>query len=368
MSGEKNEAIKKLLEKLRFPDKSDLTRWVYEIANYLVENPIVSETTAGDIIQKWLDEHPIAGGEGDVKSVNGVGPDDEGNVDVQLDKITDGTFDTMFAGNADEGGFGYHTPEKGVIGYVYVDADGRVQGYKGDRTIGPVYATAEEAAAAGQKAESARTLAENALSRANAAYSPDNAPPYPVTSVNGMTGAVEISSMFPSQYVRAVVSSDGNLDYRVPDLPGVPYIFSSANTIAKYDSRSSSTLWTAYTDKNPPPFRGLTYAAVFQSWGETYNIPKGKFALVKLTGSELPAGNTLYYTLKTDVNVASKVALRCIASLCPGYTTYEDYDTATVGKALVNSLRAGESDGSIPIIFTIPNITDTDITVTLNEG
>ena len=51
--------------------------------------------------------------------------------------------------------------------------------------------TVERAISSAQSvADGAATDATNALNKANAAYSSDNAPPYPVTSVNGKTGAI----------------------------------------------------------------------------------------------------------------------------------------------------------------------------------
>lgn len=43
-------------------------------------------------------------------------------------------------------------------------------------------------------ANTANSTANSALEKANSAYSPNNAPPYPVTSVNGKTGAVTIQT------------------------------------------------------------------------------------------------------------------------------------------------------------------------------
>jgi len=48
--------------------RSELTQWIYQIWSYLQDNPIVSEDTVGQIIEDYLDTHPIPG---NVTSVNG---------------------------------------------------------------------------------------------------------------------------------------------------------------------------------------------------------------------------------------------------------------------------------------------------------
>lgn len=50
------------------------------------------------------------------------------------------------------------------------------------------------ASTAQSTANSAKTTADSALTKANNAYSASNAPPYPVTSVNGKTGAVTVAA------------------------------------------------------------------------------------------------------------------------------------------------------------------------------
>lgn len=65
---------------VEYPDKSDLVRWYYELAKYLQETPIPYGEELEIIIEKYLDEHPIAGG---VTSVNGQ----KGDVTVTPENI-----------------------------------------------------------------------------------------------------------------------------------------------------------------------------------------------------------------------------------------------------------------------------------------
>ena len=51
-----------------YPDRADLVNWVYEIAKYLNNNPIVTPENVAEIIEQWLSEHPIPQS---VESVNG---------------------------------------------------------------------------------------------------------------------------------------------------------------------------------------------------------------------------------------------------------------------------------------------------------
>lgn len=107
---------------------------------------------------------------------------------------------------------------------------------------------------------------------ADDAYSPSNPPPYPVTKVNGKTGAVELSSIRTSDALRYLVVgtySSGNEMrlYRRPSSSSVTtyYDILRFDTVSpykikreRYTSASGQThgqaIDTFYTDRNPPPY------------------------------------------------------------------------------------------------------------------
>ena len=70
---------------------------------------------------------------------------------------------------------------------------------------------------ASRAAENAVTIANNAISKADAAYSPENAPPYPVTKVNEKVGAVTVKTVDvtsgDTQDANAYIFIDENEDY-----------------------------------------------------------------------------------------------------------------------------------------------------------
>ena len=129
-----------------FPDKSDLTKWVYDIIKYLHDTPIPTEEDVEKAVDAYLKENPITGNfySADnpppypVTSVNGK----TGAVTIDVD--TSGLYSPTNPPPYPV------TSVNGKTGAVTIDVD------------------------------------------TSGLYSPTNPPPYPVTSVNGKTGAVTV--------------------------------------------------------------------------------------------------------------------------------------------------------------------------------
>lgn len=176
-------------------------------------------------------------------------------------------------------------------------------------------------------ANGAATDASNALNKANAAYSADNAPPYPVTSVNGKTGSVTglyDSDNQPPYPVTSVNGRTGNVinianaDHNVdeygdrisiygPDSPITLDVFNDG----RINIWAGGALPVAeiYSTSNKPPYPvasvdGKTGAVKTYNIitldpldaNPTFTITKG-FNIVRLirvidAGRSLPAGNT----------------------------------------------------------------------------
>lgn len=142
---------------------------VLKIREYLKTNPIVSADTVGEIIQEYLDSHPQAG---QVSSVNGK----TGAVVIGIDDIEDlsGILDACYS-SENQPPYPVRSVN-GQTGDVIVSGGGSVDsvnGKTGDVIIG------------------IDDLAGLAAELANK-YSRTNPPPYPVESVNGLTGDIEI--------------------------------------------------------------------------------------------------------------------------------------------------------------------------------
>ena len=118
-----------------FPDKSDLTKWVYDIIKYLHDTPIPTEEDVGKAVDAYLDRNPIT------------------------DKFYSATNPPPYPVTSING-------ETGAITGVYTTKNPQ------PIPIPPV------------KSVNGRTGAVTGL------YDADNPPPYPVTSVNGKTGVV----------------------------------------------------------------------------------------------------------------------------------------------------------------------------------
>lgn len=143
---------------------------VLKIREYLKTNPIVSADTVGEIIQEYLDSHPQAG---QVTSVNGK----TGAVVIGIDDIEDlsGILDACYSS---ENQPPYPvTSVNGQTGAVVISGGGAVDSVNGK--TGAVIIGIDDLAGL------AAALADK--------YSQTNPPPYPVESVNGLTGDIELN-------------------------------------------------------------------------------------------------------------------------------------------------------------------------------
>ena len=167
-----------------FPDKSDLTKWVYDIIKYLNDTPIPTEEDVAKAVDAYLAENPITGDfyspdnppPYPVKSVNGKTGAVTGLYDASnqppypVTSVNGKTGDVTGLYSADNKP---PYPVKSVNGKT-----GAVTGLY-DAKNPPPYPV---------KSVNGKTGAVTGL------YDASNPPPYPVTSVNGKTGAVEIST------------------------------------------------------------------------------------------------------------------------------------------------------------------------------
>ena len=154
-------------------------------------------------------------------------------------------------------------------------------------------------------ANGAATDASNALNKANAAYSADNTPPYPVTSVNGKTGSITglyDSDNQPPYPVTSVNGKTGSVTGLYDSDNQPPYPVTSVNG-------KTGSVTGLYDSDNQPPYPvasvdGKTGAVKTYNIitldplnaNPTFTITKG-FNIVRLirvidAGRSLPAGNT----------------------------------------------------------------------------
>ena len=142
---------------------------VLKIREYLKTNPIVSADTVGEIIQEYLDSHPQAG---QVTSVNGK----TGSVVIGINDIEDlpGILDACYS-SENQPPYPVRSVN-GQTGDVVVSGGGAVDSVNGK--TGSVIIGIDD-------------LPGLAAALANK-YSQTNPPPYPVESVNGLTGDIEI--------------------------------------------------------------------------------------------------------------------------------------------------------------------------------
>ena len=141
-----------------FPDKSDLTKWVYDISKYLHDTPIPTEEEVEKAVDAYLKENPITG---NFYSADNPPPYPVTSVNGKTGAVT-GLYS---ADNKPP------YPVKSVNGKT-----GAVTGLY-DANNPPPYPV---------KSVNGKTGAVTGL------YDANNPPPYPVTSVNGKTGAVTV--------------------------------------------------------------------------------------------------------------------------------------------------------------------------------
>lgn len=216
-----------------FPSKGDLVRWVFDIWQYLQANPIVSEENVGDFINKYLEEHPVTGG--DVNSVNGQkgdvvltanSIDTKNNISVQdeLD-VLNAADDTKYSAD--------NPPPYPVTAYATgtqaAIASGAFEVNYNTETKEASFSSGEEAVYEQIYTESHPpdypvTSVNGKTGAVTGLYDASNPPPYPVTSVNGQTGAVTIETGAGDAYtpsnpppypVRSVNGETGNIPYSI---------------------------------------------------------------------------------------------------------------------------------------------------------
>ena len=221
-----------------------------EIAKYLRDNPIVSGLTVKEIIDKYLEENPIASG---VISVNGKTGVVTGLYDAEnpppypVTSVNGQTGDVVVTGGGESGVVSVNgktgvvtglydaenpppypvTSVNGQTGDVVISGSGvgsgvsTVNGESGDVTVKTIYSPNGTVSAfmynaisgVGRVIATKSTLGDevidvnvgvssddkifvnvnrNGVQRNQTVYSGFNQPPYPVTSVNGQTGAISI--------------------------------------------------------------------------------------------------------------------------------------------------------------------------------
>ena len=166
-----------------FPDKSDLTKWIYDIIKYLHDTPIPTEEDVAKAVDAYLAENPITG---NFYSADNPPPYPVTSVNGKTGAVT-GLYS---ADNKPPYPVTSVNGKTGAVTGLY-SADNKppdpvtsVNGKKGvvtglyDANNPPPYPV---------KSVNGKTGAVTGL------YDASNPPPYPVTSVNGKTGAVTVS-------------------------------------------------------------------------------------------------------------------------------------------------------------------------------
>lgn len=159
---------------------------IIQIKDYLNKNPIVSGETVEEIINSYLEEHPITGA---VTSVNGQ----TGAVTISIPITSvNGKTGAVVIEQSDIDGLAAALAEKYSAGNPPPYPVTSVNGQTGAVTISapdaPVTSVNNKTGAVViAQSDIAGLVADLA-----AKYSAGNPPPYPVTSVNGQTGAVTV--------------------------------------------------------------------------------------------------------------------------------------------------------------------------------
>ena len=170
-----------------FPDKSDLTKWVYDIIKYLHDTPIPTEEDVAKAVDAYLAENPITG---NFYSPDNPPPYPVTSINGETGAIT-GVYTTKNPQPIPIPPVKSVNGRTGAVTGLY-DADNpppypvkSVNGKKGavtglyDASNPPPYPV---------KSVNGKTGAVTGL------YDENHQPPYPVTSVNGKTGAVTVPS------------------------------------------------------------------------------------------------------------------------------------------------------------------------------
>ena len=233
-----------------FPDKSDLTKWVYDIIKYLNDTPIPTEEDVAKAVDAYLKENPITG---DFYSADNPPPYPVTSVNGKTGAVT-GLYS---ADNPPPYPVTSVNGETGAVTGVYTIEFQppypvtSVNGKTGDVT--GLY-SADNKPPYPVKSVNGKTGAVTGL------YDASNPPPYPVTSVNGKTGAVEISTSGLSVSARknitvANVSTDIvtlTLSGYTPNKYKIIYVYFGCH------SQNQDTSITLKTDNNYYLYSGVS--------------------------------------------------------------------------------------------------------------
>ena len=160
-----------------YPDKSDLTKWVYDIIKYLHDTPIPTEEVVEKAVDDYLRDNPITGvyyspdnpPPYPVTSVNGQ----TGAVNVDTSTMYSPTNPPPYPVTSVNG-------QTGAVGGLYSASNP------------PPYPV---------------TSVNGQTGAVGGLYSASNPPPYPVTSVNGQTGAVNVAGFTVSAPMPIVITN-----------------------------------------------------------------------------------------------------------------------------------------------------------------
>lgn len=204
------------------PTKGDLCSMLYDISEYLHNNPVWSTEEMNDFVEQYFQEHPITGA---VQSV------------------------------------------AGKTGAVTLNT--------GDISYGQITLT--------QALNNLTTTTANHTTQLNSKYSAQNPPPYPVTSVNGQTGAVVIETGGAAP-VQSVAGKTGAVTLNTADINyGDDTLATGLYSIKSRLTDVETALPNKYSQQNPPPYpvtsvNGMTGAVVLQTGGTDMNITKSNIA------------------------------------------------------------------------------------------
>ena len=168
-----------------YPDKSDITKWVYDIIKYLHDTPIPTEEVVAKAVDDYLAENPITGV---YYSPDNPPPYPVTSVNGQTGAVTVDTSTMYSPSNPPPYPV---TSVNGQTGAVTVDTSTM---YSPDNP--PPYPV---------------TSVNGQTGAVTGLYSSSNQPPYPVTSVNGKTGAVTVAG-FSVSSPRPIVITNSNTD------------------------------------------------------------------------------------------------------------------------------------------------------------
>ena len=167
-----------------FPDKSDLTKWVYDIIKYLHDTPIPTEEDVGKAVDAYLKENPITG---EYYSPDNPPPYPVTSVNGKTGAVT-GLYSAdnkppypVTSVNGKKGDVTGLYSADNKPPYPVKSVNGKTGAVTGlyDASNPPPYPV---------------TSVNDKTGAVTGLYDASNPPPYPVTSVNGKTGAVTVPS------------------------------------------------------------------------------------------------------------------------------------------------------------------------------